>query len=82
MEAIQFESHFSKENLMTNAGCLRLALFGTAAIAALGATNEPNAQPNPYSTVENYFKMPEENLRGGRGQRRFAQSHLGGRAVA
>jgi|SRR5690242_8183676 len=43
---------------MTYAGRCRVALFGAAAMAALGATNEPNAQPNPYSTVENYFKMP------------------------
>ncbi len=44
---------------MTYSARFRIALFGAAAIAALGATNEPNAQPNPYSTVENYFKMPE-----------------------
>lgn len=43
---------------MTYAGRFRIALFGVAAIATWGATNEPNAQPNPYSTVENYFKMP------------------------
>ncbi len=44
---------------MTYSVRFSVALFGVAAIAAVGATNEPNAQPNPYNTVENYFKMPE-----------------------
>ncbi|MEO8049429.1 MAG: hypothetical protein ABI833_03350 [Acidobacteriota bacterium] len=37
----------------------RFALIGVAAIAALGATKEPNAQPNSCSTIENYFRIPE-----------------------
>ena len=36
---------------MTYSIRFRVALFGAAAIAALGATNEPNAQPNPYLSL-------------------------------
>ena len=44
---------------MTHSGRLRLALLGTVAIYAFAANNEPNAQPNPYRTIENWFKLPE-----------------------
>ena len=33
-----------------------------AALAQPGAT--PNSQPNPYRTVENFFKMPEGRVWG------------------
>lgn len=35
----------------------RVVLFAVA-IAAFGASNEPNSQPDPYRTIENYFKLP------------------------
>lgn len=44
---------------MTHSGRLRFALLGAVAISTFGASNEPNAQPNPYRTIENYFKLPE-----------------------
>ena len=40
----------------------RLALIIASAVTAMvpvQATNEPNAQPNPYRTIENWAKLPE-----------------------
>src|SRR5579872_937037 len=40
----------------------RLALIIASAVTAMvpvQATNEPNAQPNPYQTIENWAKLPE-----------------------
>ena len=38
---------------------IRFALAASATTLAWGASNEPNSQPNPYNTVENWAKMPE-----------------------
>jgi sugar lactone lactonase YvrE len=39
---------------------LKFILAGAmAATVSLHASNEPNSQPNPYSTVENWAKLPE-----------------------
>ena len=35
----------------------RVMLFAVA-VAAFGASNQPNSQPDPYRTIENYFKLP------------------------
>ena len=34
-------------------------LWVTALFAAMALSAQPNSQPNPYRTVENFFKMPE-----------------------
>src|SRR5580704_11481711 len=34
-------------------------LLAAAAIAVYAADVAPNSQPNPYTTVENFFKLPE-----------------------
>ena len=44
---------------MTHSGRFGFAFIGVVAVSAFGATNEPNSQPNPYRTIENWFKMPE-----------------------
>ena len=45
---------------MSGAVRLTLAVAGSIAVMIpLQATNDPNVQPNPYQTIENYFKMPE-----------------------
>ena len=38
---------------------ISLVLTGIFLTFAWGASNEPNAQPNPYRTIEDYFKMPQ-----------------------
>ena len=35
------------------------ALVAISSATALAATTEPNAQPNPYRTIENWAKLPE-----------------------
>src|SRR5258708_19762753 len=47
--------------MMSHAHRIALSVTGSLlALAALyAATNEPNSQPNPYRTVENWFKLPE-----------------------
>jgi len=35
------------------------AALGLAAMAAFGADVAPNSYPNPYVTIENFFKLPE-----------------------
>ena len=35
------------------------ALIAISSVTALPATTEPNAQPNPYRTIENWAKLPE-----------------------
>ena len=55
----------SMEVAMLHAGRIRFTLAaGVAAIALSGATGDlraqaPNSQPNPYLTIENFFKLPE-----------------------
>lgn len=45
---------------MFRAGRVVLAITGAiAAIVPIQATNEPNSQPNPYTTIENWAKLPE-----------------------
>ncbi|HTS49778.1 MAG TPA: peptidyl-alpha-hydroxyglycine alpha-amidating lyase family protein [Bryobacteraceae bacterium] len=45
---------------MSGAGRLALIIAGAVtAMVPVQATNEPNAQPNPYQTIENWAKMPE-----------------------
>ncbi|HLH00135.1 MAG TPA: peptidyl-alpha-hydroxyglycine alpha-amidating lyase family protein [Bryobacteraceae bacterium] len=38
---------------------VRFALAASAITLAFGASNEPNSQPNPYRTIENWAKLPE-----------------------
>ena len=52
---------------MTHLHRFKSALIATVAIAAFAATNEPNSQPNPYRTIENWFKMPEGRTWGSAG---------------
>jgi streptogramin lyase len=46
---------------------LGIALLAAAAVSAFASSNEPNAQPNPYRTIENYFKLPEGRTWGAAG---------------
>jgi sugar lactone lactonase YvrE len=51
---------------MSNSRRLTLALIGTATafLATLPAQAQPNSQPNPYRTVENWFQLPEGRTMG------------------
>jgi streptogramin lyase len=46
---------------MTNSGRMTLALMGSATLflTALRGQAQPNSQPNPYRTVENWFQLPD-----------------------
>ncbi len=44
---------------MSNSGRLILALIGSAAALA-----QPNSQPNPYRTIENWYRLPEGRTMG------------------
>jgi DNA-binding beta-propeller fold protein YncE len=51
---------------MPNSGRIVLALMGSAAafFAVPQATGQPNSQPDPYRTVENWFHLPEGRTMG------------------
>ena len=48
---------------------IALTLAGTIAtvVVLLGASNEPNSQPNPYRTIENWGKLPNGRTWGSTG---------------
>ena len=44
---------------MRNASEFIVAIIAASTAVAFAATSEPNAQPNPYRTIENWAKLPE-----------------------
>jgi hypothetical protein len=52
-------SHARRVTLIT---CTAIIL---AALTRQPAFAQPNSQPNPYRTIENYFKLPDGRMLGG-----------------